>query len=164
MDTEIVDMQEQITGNRHYDAAKLFATTYLTSLDEGVATEEEEEASISHLQKITRQARAKAQLVGNDIYALLEMAEMHYKNRWKMDTFELLMVTFCLAYVAAPLDAVPDMLPSIGLADDAMVVAFAVETLRDNIVRFRAWKDSNVSDYQEGKEEVVCQTASCVIL
>jgi uncharacterized membrane protein YkvA (DUF1232 family) len=158
--------------NRQFQRAKLFATTYLASLEDSnedsasiLAEEQVLTHSRSHLKPITKQARAKAKQVGNEIYALIEMAEMHYKNRWTMDFFDLVLVTVCLAYVAAPIDAIPDLIPTIGYIDDAALVAFTVETLRDNIVRFQAWKDANVVDYQQGKEEICCDNPiGCTIL
>ena len=156
-----------------FQRAKLFAETYLASMDtdprgEEMANETPEEIVVSHghLQKVAKQARAKAKQVGEEVYALIEMAEMHCKNRWKMDFLDLVLVTVCLAYVAAPVDFIPDLLPTIGYMDDAALVAFTVETLRENIANFQAWKQFNMVEYQAGKEEMCCSNnpASCVIL
>lgn len=160
--------------SKQYQAAKLFATAYLASMDHpplpvgetspGSEQETSPRNNGVHLQTLTMRARAKAKKVGKEIYALIEMAEMHYKNRWTMDCFELLLVTICLAYVAAPMDALPDIIAAIGYVDDVAVVAFMVETLRDNIARFEAWKESNEPEYQSGKEEVCCTAVGCTIL
>lgn len=45
-----------------------------------------------------------------------------------------------LLYVISSLDAVPDILPGLGLLDDAAVVAFVVAQLRNEIGNYAAWK------------------------
>ena len=45
-----------------------------------------------------------------------------------------------IAYVLAPIDALPDFLPGIGMLDDAVVVSAVVSALSVDIARFLAWE------------------------
>lgn len=45
-----------------------------------------------------------------------------------------------LLYVIAPLDIIPDVLPAIGLADDAAIVALCVASVAIDVDRYREWK------------------------
>ena len=45
-----------------------------------------------------------------------------------------------VAYVVSPLDLIPDVLPGIGLADDAAVIMFAMKMMQTDIDEFRAWR------------------------
>lgn len=46
-----------------------------------------------------------------------------------------------LIYFVAPLDVIPDTLGAIGFVDDVAVIQTAVETVRDELERFRAWEN-----------------------
>ena len=50
-------------------------------------------------------------------------------------------VAGALLYVVAPLDLLPDLLPAVSFVDDFAVIAFAVNTVRKEIERFRLWRD-----------------------
>ena len=45
-----------------------------------------------------------------------------------------------VAYVVSPLDLIPDVLPGIGLADDAAVIMFAIKMMQTDIEESRAWR------------------------
>lgn len=49
-------------------------------------------------------------------------------------------IVAALAYFVSPIDAIPDVLPVIGFADDALVVAYAVHRLATEIAEFRKWR------------------------
>lgn len=49
----------------------------------------------------------------------------------------LLTIASVLAYFLCPVDAVPDVVPLVGLADDASVLAWAIATLAPIISAFR---------------------------
>ena len=43
-------------------------------------------------------------------------------------------------YFVAPLDAVFDYLPGVGLLDDATVIAYALRSTRETLDAFRRWR------------------------
>ncbi|AOY59359.1 YkvA family protein [Desulfococcus multivorans] len=50
---------------------------------------------------------------------------------------EIAKITAAVAYVVMPLDAVPDVLPVLGLADDAAVIAYILSNLKDVMKLYR---------------------------
>lgn len=54
----------------------------------------------------------------------------------------LMMVAGAVGYFVLPLDLIPDMLGPIGLMDDAAIIASTVQSVRDELDRFREWETS----------------------
>ncbi len=54
----------------------------------------------------------------------------------------LMMVAGAVGYFVLPLDLIPDMLGPIGLMDDAAIIASTVQSVRDELDRFRKWEMS----------------------
>ncbi len=52
----------------------------------------------------------------------------------------IVLIVAALAYLLAPLDAVPDLVPVAGLLDDAAVVGLVAAQLRGELDRFSAWQ------------------------
>ena len=52
----------------------------------------------------------------------------------------LALVVAGLLYVVSPLDLIPDALPGIGFADDAVVVGWVIKSVRGELDEFRAWE------------------------
>jgi uncharacterized membrane protein YkvA (DUF1232 family) len=45
-----------------------------------------------------------------------------------------------LLYVLMPLDAIPDAIPVVGLADDAAIVLFILRAIHDDLHAYKAWR------------------------
>lgn len=45
-----------------------------------------------------------------------------------------------IAYVVAPIDAIPDVLVGLGFTDDVAVVLYAIKKLHDELQQYRQWK------------------------
>ncbi|MFP4227535.1 MAG: YkvA family protein [Salinivenus sp.] len=52
----------------------------------------------------------------------------------------LVVMAGALLYFVTPLDAIPDALGAIGFMDDAAVIGTAVQSVRGELHRFRAWE------------------------
>lgn len=52
----------------------------------------------------------------------------------------IVLVVAGLTYLATPVDAVPDMLPGIGLVDDLTVLGFVFGQIRRELVAFQEWQ------------------------
>lgn len=50
-------------------------------------------------------------------------------------------VVFALLYVLNPFDLIPDILPVIGLTDDAAVLALCLAMTEKDILKYRDWKE-----------------------
>lgn len=49
-------------------------------------------------------------------------------------------IIFALGYFISPVDAIPDAIPVVGYVDDALVVAFVVHRLSDQIREYRRFR------------------------
>ncbi|MBN2286111.1 MAG: DUF1232 domain-containing protein [Tissierellales bacterium] len=50
-------------------------------------------------------------------------------------------ITATLLYIISPLDAIPDFLPAIGLADDAFVVTICLKMITKDIENYKKFKE-----------------------
>ncbi len=50
-------------------------------------------------------------------------------------------VTFALLYVLSPIDIIPDMIPVVGLTDDALVVLICLAGIEVDLECYKAWRD-----------------------
>ncbi len=48
-------------------------------------------------------------------------------------------IIFALGYFISPWDLIPDVLPGIGYVDDAMVVAWVLHQISDEVKAYRQW-------------------------
>lgn len=55
----------------------------------------------------------------------------------------LVLLVAALLYFVTPVDIIPDTLGALGFVDDIAVVETAVEAVRSELNRFRAWEDAN---------------------
>mmetsp|Transcript_23033 Transcript_23033/g.47951 ORF Transcript_23033/g.47951 Transcript_23033/m.47951 type:complete len:168 (-) Transcript_23033:323-826(-) len=107
--------------------------------------------------EMMQSALAIANQLGPDLYDLIEMAEMHWKDVRRLSSTDIFILFCCLAYIANPMDAIPDAIAGIGLSDDMAVLAMTVHQLRGSIQEYKKWKMDNLDIYQRGKEEVECK-------
>ena len=59
------------------------------------------------------------------------------RGRYKMPWGTLLWALVCAVYVVSPADAVPDLLPLLGIADDSAFVLFVLTLLHKDLLAFR---------------------------
>ena len=63
----------------------------------------------------------------------------------------LVLLVAALLYFVTPVDLIPDTLGALGFVDDIAVVETAVETVRNELDRFRAWEDLNGRSSKSGQ-------------
>ncbi len=51
-----------------------------------------------------------------------------------------------LVYVISPIDLIPDLIPVLGLTDDAALVALALKFMKLDIVKYEHWKNTILVD------------------
>ena len=106
-----------------------------------------------------------ASQIGPDVFLLVEMAEMHWKEVRRLSATDIFVICCCLAYIANPLDAIPDAIAGIGLSDDIAVLAMTVHQLKGSINDYKMWKEDNLDLHRRGREEIECQAPTmCIIL
>ncbi len=52
----------------------------------------------------------------------------------------LIFVIAGLVYVVSPIDLIPDAVPVVGFADDAVAVAFVIRQVNHELAAFREWE------------------------
>jgi uncharacterized membrane protein YkvA (DUF1232 family) len=79
--------------------------------------------------------------VGDRLRALPRLVSATLSGRYQGVTPRRLgLMALALVYIVSPIDLLPDMLPLLGLADDAMVVAWLAGTVLSETGDFLAWE------------------------
>jgi len=79
--------------------------------------------------------------VGRDLRTMMRLL-----LRWATRSYRrvswtpLVVVAGALLYFVVPLDLIPDALGAVGFVDDVSVISAAVESVRTELRRFRAWE------------------------
>lgn len=55
----------------------------------------------------------------------------------------IIAVISALIYLLSPIDIIPDIVPVVGILDDAAVIATVYALVHDDIEEFKAWRDMN---------------------
>lgn len=50
-------------------------------------------------------------------------------------------VVAALLYVISPIDIIPDFIPVVGFADDAVAVGFCIKMIHDDLEKYKSWRD-----------------------
>lgn len=83
--------------------------------------------------------------VGNllaDIPLLVSLVKSYVEGEYKEIPYNTIVaVVATLLYVISPLDLIPDIIPGVGFADDAVAVAFCVKMLHVDLEKYKAWRD-----------------------
>ena len=66
--------------------------------------------------------------------------QMFKDKAYTLDTKTKLTIAGALAYVILPVDIIPDFLPIVGWLDDAFVLGFTINSLSEEIQRYKAFK------------------------
>ncbi|HAL64340.1 MAG TPA: hypothetical protein DCP10_02090 [Bacteroidales bacterium] len=75
--------------------------------------------------------------------ALIHMARAYFNRQYTdVPWTSIVLVIAALIYFVSPFDFIPDILPVIGLTDDAVVIAFVVAQIKADLENFMAWEFS----------------------
>lgn len=72
-----------------------------------------------------------------------EMLRDVVKGQYKVQWSTVAILTAALFYVLSPVDLIPDVLPVVGLVDDAAVITWTQSALRDEFQQYKKWRSSN---------------------
>lgn len=83
--------------------------------------------------------------VGNllaDIPLLVSIVKSYFEGKYKeIPTGTIVAIIAALLYVLSPIDIIPDVIPVVGFADDAAVIAFCVASIHSDLIKYKAWRD-----------------------
>ncbi|WP_425800751.1 YkvA family protein [Desulfitobacterium sp. Sab5] len=64
----------------------------------------------------------------------------------------IILLVAALLYLVTPVDMVPDFIPLTGLLDDVTVIGFVVNQVSQELEKYKAWKESLTSGFEENSE------------
>lgn len=74
---------------------------------------------------------------------LLSLVKDYWSRRYRRIPYGIIgAVVFSLIYVFNPLDLVPDVLPIIGVVDDASIVGACLLLIERDLLPYKQWKES----------------------
>lgn len=76
-----------------------------------------------------------------DVKAVGSMVTDYVKGRYREVPYKTIVsLVAALIYVISPVDAIPDNIPGVGYIDDAAVVNYVVNSVEEDIRKYRSWK------------------------
>ncbi len=89
-------------------------------------------------------AKSKKYLVRhfkNDLQTLISLFKDWNKGIYtEVPTHTILLTVAALLYFLSPLDTIPDFLGAVGFTDDAAVVLFVLNMIKNEISRYKNWQ------------------------
>ncbi len=79
-----------------------------------------------------------------DVKLLLSLVKDYWSGNYKEIPYWAIGATvFALLYVLSPVDLIPDVIPVVGLVDDAAVVALCLYMIEQELHDYSEWKTQN---------------------
>ena len=73
--------------------------------------------------------------------AMLRLIRAYYRGEYRdVRLMNLVIIIGAIIYVLDPWDLIPDWIPGIGFADDATILAFAIQKTRETLEDFTRWE------------------------
>ena len=105
----------------------------------------------SKVQELLRKSASKIATVveNNDqlkgfvdhVKLMMRMIKAQISGEYKeFPTKSVVMVAGALIYFISPLDFIPDLIPALGLTDDAAIVFWVYKNIQEDIEKFRQWE------------------------
>ena len=113
--------------------------------------------SPSRMGDLLRRAREKAaqkrnllQEVWEDLLALLRLLKAWSSGQYRGVAWQtMLLVTTAILYFVIPFDVIPDFIAMWGFLDDAAIIGYVVNAIRQELDRFLAWEGTSESEPDE---------------
>ena len=89
--------------------------------------------------------------------ALFRLLRAHIRGDYRdIPWGSIVLVTVAIIYFVSPIDLIGDLLPGIGLIDDAAIIAFVVAQIKADLDNFLGWEVEQ-SDNEDDAESVQVQ-------
>lgn len=76
-----------------------------------------------------------------DFNILLSLVKDYWKGNYRTIPYKAIaVIVFTLLYVLNIADVIPDVIPGMGLLDDASVIAFCLKIVNSEIQKYKDWK------------------------
>ena len=98
------------------------------------------ESLLNTTETLAESAKGGSRSFWRDVGLLARMARAVYADRYELATPKIFVMISTLGYVISPVDAIPDVIPMLGLTDDVALVLGTVSMLSYELVQFREWE------------------------
>ncbi|MCZ6555214.1 MAG: YkvA family protein [Candidatus Dadabacteria bacterium] len=116
---------------------KLFSTTALIRANGILKNSKNVNGLVDTASKKIHSGKNKILSIQSDLTVLLAMLKAWAKGDYnEVPWMTLLLSTGALIYFVNPFDAIPDIVPVVGLLDDATVIGFVVASIKQDIQNF----------------------------
>ena len=96
--------------------------------------------------------RTSLQAVWNDLQTMLRLIRDWIAGDYRqVSASTLVAIVGAVAYFLSPLDAVLDVIPVLGLVDDATVIGVVVSQVRGELTAFRTWEQQELPRLEEAR-------------
>ncbi|UTV29031.1 YkvA family protein [Photobacterium atrarenae] len=119
----------------------------------GKVTERDLETVLDKEQEIERKVRASGALREylNAVVSMFALIKAYWQGEYReIPWFTIAAIVAALLYVFNPMDLLPDVLPFVGLVDDAMVIATCLKLVKQDLSRFEEWQQSSMTSPRAG--------------
>jgi uncharacterized membrane protein YkvA (DUF1232 family) len=80
----------------------------------------------------------------SEIPTLISLVKAFIQKKYlEIPIGSVIAIVGALIYFLSPIDLIPDILPAIGLVDDAAVLTLAFKLVHDDVVEFKDWRGEN---------------------
>ena len=79
-------------------------------------------------------------VIGTDVKTFFPMVWAILRRRYKMPWGTLCWALLCAVYVLSPVDALPDVLPILGITDDGAFIVLVLTMLHKDLAAFRQYR------------------------
>jgi|GEM_PF-856593 uncharacterized membrane protein YkvA (DUF1232 family) len=136
---------------------KLFSTTALISAYGILKSTKDVNKLVDTASKEINSGKKKIISFQSEISVVIAMLKSWVKGDYKeIPWMTLVLCTGALVYFVNPLDAVPDIVPAVGLLDDATVIGFVLASIKQDIQNFKL-RNSTLTEQENQQNQ---QTAS----
>mgnify|MGYP002626452989 CR=1 FL=1 len=81
----------------------------------------------------------------SNVPVLISLVRAYAKKEYtEVPVGTIVAIIAALLYVFSPIDLIPDTIPVIGFADDAAVVMFCMEKVKEDLDDYKLWRDNNI--------------------
>ncbi|MBE0471702.1 MAG: DUF1232 domain-containing protein [Methyloprofundus sp.] len=107
------------------------------------ATEEDLKKILDREEKVVKKAKkgSLAKFI-TDIQCMYNLLKDYWRGEYREISWGVIAsIVATLGYVFSPVDLIPDIIPVVGLADDAAMVALTLKLIGDDLKKYRAFKN-----------------------
>jgi len=104
-------------------------------------SDEDVEKVLENKEEIISDCKGPLKALVNEIKLFFFLIRDFTSGRYKtVPRLSIALMVFTLLYVLMPFDSIPDVIPFVGLMDDALVVAICIVCVKKDLLKYEEWK------------------------